>query len=80
MAKPGLLLIYPYMEYMSGLISDRFDLLKLWEESDPDKAIAERGAGVVAILTTGNEAIGPDLMDRLPGLKVIVAVGARQGH
>jgi lactate dehydrogenase-like 2-hydroxyacid dehydrogenase len=79
MAKPGLLLIYPYMEYMAGLISDRFDLLKLWEESDPDKAIAERGAGVVAILTTGNEKIDGALMDRLPGLKVIVAVGAGYG-
>ena len=42
--KPGLLLIYPYMEYMGGLITDRFDLLKLWEESDPDTAIAETGA------------------------------------
>jgi len=79
MAKPGLLLIYPYMEYMGGLITDRFDLLKLWEESDPDGAIAERGAGVVAILTTGNEPIGPSLIDRLPNLKVIVAVGAGYG-
>jgi lactate dehydrogenase-like 2-hydroxyacid dehydrogenase len=79
MAKPGLLLIYPYMEYMGGLITDRFDLLKLWEEADPDKAIAERGGGVVAILTTGNEPIHADLMDRLPNLKVIVAVGAGYG-
>ena len=79
MAKPGLLMIYPYMEYMGGLITDRFDLLKLWDEADPDAAIAERGAGVVAILTTGNEAIGPALMDRLPGLKLIVAVGAGYG-
>lgn len=79
MAKPGLLLIYPYMEYMGGLITDRFDLLKLWEEADPDAAIAARGAGVVAILTTGNETIGPDLMDRLPNLKLIAAVGAGYG-
>lgn len=74
--KPGLLMFYPYMEYMAGDAAEHFELLKAWEE-DLDKALDEKGSNVVAILTIGQDyPINDALFDRLPNLKLIVAVGA----
>ena len=44
--------------------------------SEGDAAIHERGADVVAVLTSGRDRIEADLMDRLPKLRLIAAVGA----
>jgi lactate dehydrogenase-like 2-hydroxyacid dehydrogenase len=75
--KPGLLMFYPYMVHMAGEAAARFELLKMWEESDADAAIAAKGGSVVAILTTGQDyAIDALLFDRLPALKLVVAVGS----
>jgi hydroxypyruvate reductase len=73
-AKPGLLLFTSNMDRMCEPIAERFDVLRLWSEGDA--AIRERGAGVVAILTSGRDRIDASLMDRLPKLRLIVAVGA----
>jgi lactate dehydrogenase-like 2-hydroxyacid dehydrogenase len=72
--KPGLLLFTSNMDRMCEPIAQRFDILRLWSESD--LAIRERGAEVVAILTSGKDRIDAALMDRLPKLRLIVAVGA----
>jgi len=75
--KPGLLMFYPYMVHMAGQAADRFDLIKMWEQSDADAAIADKGASVVAILTTGHDyPLNAALFERLPALKLIVAVGS----
>lgn len=75
--KPGLLMFYPYMEYMAGEAAARFDLVKMWEEPDFEAAITAKGASVAAILTTGQDhPIDAALIGRLPALKVIVAVGS----
>jgi hydroxypyruvate reductase len=75
--KPGLLLFYPYMVHMAGEAADRFELLRMWEEADVDAALAAKGGTVVAILTTGQDyAIDATLFDRLPALRLIVAVGS----
>jgi len=76
-SKPGLLMFYPYMENMAGDAAGHFDLLKAWEEQDIEKAIDEKGGNVVVILTMGQDyPINDALFDRLPNLKLIVAVGA----
>jgi len=75
--KPGLLMFYPYMVHMAGQAAGRFDLIKMWEQSDADAAIADKGASVVAILTTGHDyPLNAALFERLPALKLIVAVGS----
>ena len=75
--KPGLLMFYPYMVHMAGEAAERFELIKMWEESDAHAAIADRGASVVAILTIGHDyPLNAALFDRLPALKLIVAVGS----
>ena len=72
--KPGLLLPTSNMDRMCAPIADRFDVLRLWSEGDA--ALRERGADVVAILTSGQDRIDAALLDRLPKLRLIVAVGA----
>ena len=74
--KPGLLLFTSNMDRMCEPIAERFDVLRLWNETEPDAAIRERGGNGVAILTTGQDRIDAALMDRLPKLRLIVAVGA----
>jgi hydroxypyruvate reductase len=74
--KPGLLLLTSNIDPLCEPIAGRFDVLRLWTESEPDAAIRERGGNVVAMLTTGLDRIDAALMDRLPKLRLIVAVGA----
>jgi hydroxypyruvate reductase len=73
---PGLLLFTSNMDRMCEPVAGRFDVLRLWKEADPDGAIRERGAQIVAVLTAGQDRIDADLMDRLPNLRLVVAVGA----
>jgi hydroxypyruvate reductase len=72
--KPGLLLFTSNMDRMCAPVAERFDVLRLWSEGDA--AIRERGADVVAILTSGQDRIDAALLDRLPKIRLIVAVGA----
>lgn len=74
--KPGLLLFTSNMDRMCEPIAGRFEVLRLWNETDPDAALRERGGNVVAVLTSGKDRIDAALMDRLPRLRLIVAVGA----
>ena len=75
--RPALLMFYPYMVHMAGDAAERFDLVKMWEAKDPDALLAEHGSAVVAILTTGHDyAIDAVLLERLPALRLIVAVGS----
>lgn len=75
--KPGLLMFYPYMEVMAAEISDRFELVRMWLEEDEEKALAEKGGTISAVITTGHDyAIDDALFDKLPKLKVVVAVGS----
>ncbi len=74
--KPGLLLFTPGMARLGADVIKRFDVLKLWEAGDVDAALADHGAGIVAILTTGRDRIDASLLDRLPALRVIAAAGA----
>ncbi len=75
--KPGLLMFYPYMVVMAGHVLERFEPVKAWEADDPEALIDENADSIVAILTMGQDyAIDDALFDRLPNLKLIVAVGA----
>jgi hydroxypyruvate reductase len=76
-AKPGLVLFHPYMEVMAGAVAERFELLRMWEEPDLELAIDRKCADAAAILTTGQDyAVDERLLSRLPGLRLVVAVGS----
>lgn len=76
-AKPGLLLFHSYMEVMAGEAAEQFELLRMWDQPDLERALGEDGASAVAILTTGQDhAIDERLFARLPNLKLVAAVGS----
>lgn len=72
--KPGLLLLSSNWDaLLGGALDNRFEIIRLWEASDPDALLAARGAEVVATLTTN---INESLLDRLPNLRLIAVPGA----
>lgn len=52
-----------------------FRLLRLWEEADPEGALARHGAEVVAIANPGEGLVTRELMDRLPNLQLVANFG-----
>ncbi len=78
MAKPGLLLVPESSERMlGGALSDRFEVIRLWEAADPDELLAARGPDVVASLALRLDA---SLLERLPNLRLVVVPGAGYEH
>lgn len=78
MTKPSLLLFAEGAEQvLDGALSDRFEFLRLWEASDQDALLAEKGADVVAAFTHRLDA---PLLDRLPNLRLIAVPGAGYEH
>ena len=78
MSKPLLLLCDASADRLLGdALADRFDRLKLWEASDPDALLRDRGGEVIAALTT---RLGSAMIDRLPNLRLIAVPGAGFEH
>lgn len=48
---------------------------RLWEATDPDALIAKVAPGVEIVATDGHHGCRPELMDRLPALKLISSYG-----
>lgn len=53
----------------------RFELLRLWEQDDPDAVLAARGPEVLGVVTGGQRPLDAALMDRLPNLQIIANFG-----
>jgi hydroxypyruvate reductase len=76
MTKPALLLWTENMDrLLDGALEDRFDIIRLWREADPEAIIDKRGSEVIATLTV-RERLDAAMLDRLPNLKLIVVPGA----
>jgi hydroxypyruvate reductase len=74
MRKPCLLLWSPWVEnFLDAALGERFDVLRLWQAEDPQRALDARGGDVVATLTTRLDA---SQLDRFPNLRLIVVPGA----
>ncbi|RYY14074.1 MAG: hypothetical protein EON55_09110, partial [Alphaproteobacteria bacterium] len=72
--RPGLLLLNEGSERMlGGALSDRFELIRLWNTINPDGLLAARGPDVAAILTSRLDAA---LLKRLLNLRLVVVPGA----
>ena len=78
MRRPGLLLPTESLERMlGGALSERFELIRMWDIADPDGLLAARGPDVTAILTSRLDAA---LLKRLPNLQLVVMPGAGYEH
>ncbi len=76
MTKPALLLWTENMgRLLGGALEDRFEIIRLWNEADPQAVIEARGSDVIATLTVREQFDGA-LLDRVPNLRVIAVPGA----
>jgi lactate dehydrogenase-like 2-hydroxyacid dehydrogenase len=55
-------------------LADHCELIRLWEESDPDAVVAARRDEIVAVATGGTPIDGP-FLDRLPAVRLVASFG-----
>src|SRR5690606_6525063 len=74
--KPVLLelLPFPFPEAEERL-SEHFDVIRLWKESDPEATIAAKGQDVTVLVTSAMTTTRAELIDKLPNLKAICSNG-----
>ncbi|PLC53568.1 hydroxyacid dehydrogenase [Pollutimonas nitritireducens] len=68
------LLPLPFPEAQQRL-AQRFDLIELWKEQDPDAVIAARQNEIVAVVTSAMTPTSAKLIDKLPNLRAICSHG-----
>ncbi|MGH3355866.1 MAG: 2-hydroxyacid dehydrogenase [Nocardioidaceae bacterium] len=75
MSRPVVLLPGPLNSVVLTGCAALFDVLRLWEEDEPEAVLDARGAEVLGIATMGHRPVDADLMDRLPRLQVVACFG-----
>jgi lactate dehydrogenase-like 2-hydroxyacid dehydrogenase len=75
MTAPVLLMPGPMNPAVTKGCDGRFEVLRLWEATDPDALLRERGAEVVAVATGGQRAVDEELLDVLPNLQIVANFG-----
>jgi lactate dehydrogenase-like 2-hydroxyacid dehydrogenase len=75
MTAPVLLMPAPMHPAVAEGIDGRFEVLRLWEESDPGALLGARGADVTAVATGGQRRVDDDLMGALPNLQIVANFG-----
>lgn len=68
------LLPFPFPEAQSRLVQ-HFDVIELWNESDPDATITARRDEVTVLVTSAMTSTRADIIDKLPKLKAICSLG-----
>lgn len=68
------LLPAPMAEDVTRALADRFDLVRLWEQTDPAGWLARYGATVRAVATAGSPVDGA-LLAALPRLEIVASFG-----
>ncbi|WP_020385431.1 2-hydroxyacid dehydrogenase [Kribbella catacumbae] len=54
--------------------AEHFDVIRLWEEDDPDAVLAERAKEITAV-ATGGTTIDGAFLDKLPALRLVASFG-----
>ncbi|XAR63139.1 Glyoxylate reductase (NADP(+)) [Bertholletia excelsa] len=71
----------PVFPFFEPRYSDKFQFLKAWESPIPTEEFLEtHAASVAALLTCGFNRITPDILRRLPSLRLIVTTSAGLDH
>ena len=73
--KPHLLQIGNVTDRMRDRFEAEFTVHKLFDQEDRDGFIAAHGGDILAVATDGHYGIAPDLMARLPNLKIVASYG-----
>ena len=71
---PVVLMPGPMYPAVAQGLEGHCDLIRLWEESDPDAVLAARRDEIVAVATGGGRIDGP-FLDRLPAVRIVASFG-----
>ncbi|MGZ0150405.1 2-hydroxyacid dehydrogenase [Kribbella sp. WER1] len=74
MELPVVLMPGPMNDTVAAGLDGHCELIRLWEESDPDAVLAARRDEIVAVATGGGRIDGPWL-DRLPAVRLVASFG-----
>lgn len=74
MVRPTVLMPGPMNRSVLTGMTDRFEVIRLWEVDDPDAVLASRGKDIVAV-ANGGTLIDGAFLDRLPALQLIASFG-----
>lgn len=73
--KAAIVQVGPLGVEIDNPLRERYDLLRLWEEPDREAALAQRGGGIVAAVTSVRHGCKAALIERLPDLGAICSWG-----
>jgi lactate dehydrogenase-like 2-hydroxyacid dehydrogenase len=73
--KAAIVQIGPLGEEIDDRLRQGYDVLRLWEETDREVALARRGAGIVVAVTSVRHGCKASLIERLPNLGAICSWG-----
>lgn len=71
---PVVLMPGPMYPAVAQGLEGHCELIRLWEESDPDAVLAARRDEIVAVATGGGRIDGP-FLDRLPAVRIVASFG-----
>ena len=71
---PVVLMPGPMYPAVAQGLQGHCELIRLWEESDPDAVLAARRDEIVAVATGGGRIDGP-FLDRLPAVRIVASFG-----
>ncbi|MGY4767295.1 2-hydroxyacid dehydrogenase [Kribbella sp. CWNU-51] len=74
MGLPVVLMPGPMYPAVAQGLEGHCELIRLWEESDPDAVLAARRDEIVAVATGGGRIDGP-FLDRLPAVRIVASFG-----
>lgn len=74
MTRPLVLMPGPMYRSVPDGLADGFEVIRLWESSDPAALLEERGKDIVAI-ANGGTAIDGAYLDRLPNVQIVASFG-----
>lgn len=78
--RPRVLLLAPAPAVIEEGLAAAFDVAKLHEAQDRDAALAQIGAEIRGLASTGHVRIDGALMDRLPKLEIVASYGVGYDH
>jgi lactate dehydrogenase-like 2-hydroxyacid dehydrogenase len=73
--KPDLLVVWPNRPHQMALLEAAYTVHLLDEAADPEAMIAKVAPRCEAVITTGGKGLARDLIEKLPGLKVVASSG-----
>lgn len=74
MPRPTVLMPGPMNKSVLTGAAEHFDVIRLWEEDDPDAVLAERAKDILAVANAGT-TVDAAFLDRLPALQLVASFG-----